>query len=59
VANFNALTTGFRYDINKNVSLRPELRYDWFDPQGHDRPYGDARDRDRLGAMIETLIYFN
>lgn len=55
---FNAVTTGFRYDISKNVSLRPELRYDWFEPEAHDRPYGDGRDRDRFGAMFEALIYF-
>ncbi len=56
--NFNAITTGFRYDVSKNVSLRPELRYDWFDPKEHDRPYGNGRDRDRFGVMVETLVYF-
>ncbi|WP_286785350.1 MULTISPECIES: outer membrane beta-barrel protein [Pseudomonas] len=55
---FNAITAGFRYDINSHISIRPELRYDWFDAREHDRPYGNGRDSDRLGAMIETLFYF-
>jgi hypothetical protein len=55
---YNALAAGFRYDINGNVSIRPELRYDWFDAREHDRPYGNGRDSNRLGAMVETLIYF-
>lgn len=55
---YNAITAGFRYDLNGHVSIRPELRYDWFDAREHDRPYGNGRDSDRLGAMIETLFYF-
>lgn len=52
---FNAVTTGFRYDVNKNLSLRPALRYDWFDAREHDRPYGNGRDRSQLSTMIEAL----
>jgi opacity protein-like surface antigen len=55
---YNAITAGFRYDLNGHVTIRPELRYDWFDAREHDRPYGNGRDSDRLGAMIETLFYF-
>lgn len=55
---FNAVTTGFRYDVNKNLSLRPELRYDWFEAREHDSPYGNGRDRNRLSTMIEALYYF-
>ncbi|MDH4566320.1 hypothetical protein E8E95_06475 [Pseudomonas sp. BN414] len=55
---YNALTAGFRYDFNGHLSIRPELRYDWFDAREHDRPYGNGRDRDRLGVMVETLLYF-
>lgn len=55
---FNAVTTGFRYDVNKNLSLRPELRYDWFDARDHDRPYGNGRDRTQLSTMVEALYYF-
>jgi hypothetical protein len=55
---FNAVTTGFRYDVNKNLSLRPELRYDWFDGRDHDRPYGNGRDGTQLSTMVEALYYF-
>ncbi|MND29077.1 hypothetical protein D3C80_195770 [compost metagenome] len=55
---YNAITAGFRYDFNGHISVRPELRYDWFDAREHDRPYGNGRDRDRLGVMVETLVYF-
>lgn len=57
-SNFNAITTGFRYDVNQNLSLRPELRYDWFDAHEHDRPFGNGRDRDQLTATVEALFYF-
>ena len=55
---YNAISTGLRYDLNGNISIRPEIRYDWFDAREHDRPYGNGRDRDRLSFMVETLVYF-
>ena len=55
---YNALTTGLRWDVTGNLSLRPEVRYDWFDPRGHDRPYGNGRDCTRLGTMVEALYCF-
>lgn len=55
---FNAVTTGFRFDVNKNLSLRPELRYDWFDARDHDSPYGNGRDRTQMTALVEALYYF-
>ncbi|MHC6225562.1 outer membrane beta-barrel protein [Pseudomonas sp. X10] len=56
--NFNAITTGFRYDFNTFLSLRPELRYDWFDAREHDRPFGNGRSRDQLTATVEALFSF-
>ena len=55
---YNALTTGLRWDVTGNLSLRPEVRYDWFDPRDHDRPYGNGRDRSQLSTMVEALFYF-
>ncbi|MDT4804710.1 putative beta-barrel porin-2 [compost metagenome] len=55
---FNAVTAGFRYDVTPNLSLRPELRYDWFEPLEHDRVYGNGRDRTQLTGMVEALLYF-
>ncbi|WP_336335155.1 outer membrane beta-barrel protein [Pseudomonas putida] len=55
---FNAITTGLRWDVNGNLSLRPELRYDWFDARAHGRPFGDGSARSQLTAMVEALVYF-
>lgn len=55
---FNALTSGVRYDMNKHLSLRPELRYDWFKGGDDQRPFGNGRDRTQLTAMVEALYYF-
>ena len=56
--NYNALTTGLRWDLTRSLVLRPEVRYDWFDPRDHDRPYGNGRDRSQLSTMVEALFYF-
>ncbi|MNR16533.1 hypothetical protein D3C85_1331420 [compost metagenome] len=55
---FNALTVGLRWDVSKNLSLRPELRYDWFEPLDHDRIYGNGRDRTQMTGLVEALVYF-
>lgn len=55
---FNAVTTGVRYEVNKYLSLRPELRYDWFQGRDHDSPYGSGRDRTQMTALVEALYYF-
>jgi hypothetical protein len=55
---FNALTVGFRWDATRHISIRPELRYDWFEPVEHDRVYGNGRDRTQLTGLVEALVYF-
>ncbi|QAY84014.1 outer membrane beta-barrel protein [Pseudomonas arsenicoxydans] len=55
---FNALTTGLRYDINKYLSLRPELRYDWFDGKNDAHPFGQGDARNQLTGTVEALVYF-
>jgi hypothetical protein len=52
------LTVGLRWDVSKNLSLRPELRYDWFEPLDHDRIYGNGRDRTQMTGLVEALVYF-
>lgn len=56
--NFNALTAGLRYDMTQYVSLRPELRYDRFDGNADDHPFGSGRDREQLTGTLEALVYF-
>jgi hypothetical protein len=55
---FNALTTGLRYDFNKYLSLRPELRYDWFNGSDDARPFGQGDARNQLTGTVEALVYF-
>ncbi|MBK5344701.1 outer membrane beta-barrel protein [Pseudomonas sp. TH49] len=56
--NFNAVTAGLRYDLNKYISLRPEVRYDVFDGNADDYPFGAGRDRTQLTGLVEALVYF-
>ncbi|MHC6226217.1 outer membrane beta-barrel protein [Pseudomonas sp. X10] len=55
---YRAITTGLRYDVNKYLVLRPELRYDTFDAREHDRPFGNGDARNQLTGAIEALVYF-
>jgi hypothetical protein len=55
---FNAVTAGVRYDVNKYLTLRPELRYDWFDGQDSARPFGAGDAWNQLTGTIEALVYF-
>lgn len=55
---FNAVTAGLRYDLNRHVSIRPEIRYDAFDGRSDQRPFGNGRDQTQLTGMVEALIYF-
>jgi len=56
--NFNALTAGLRYDLNKYLSLRPEVRYDVFDGNADDHPFGAGRNSTQLTGLVEALFYF-
>lgn len=54
----SALTVGLRYDVNAFLSIRPELRYDWFDPLRQNVPFGNGRDRTQLTGLVQALVYF-
>lgn len=55
---YNAVTAGVRYDFNKYLTLRPELRYDWFEGQSDARPFGAGDARNQLTGTVEALVYF-
>jgi predicted porin len=54
----NAVTAGLRYDFNRHVSLRPELRYDWFEDRSGARPFGNGRHLNQFTATAQMLVYF-
>jgi hypothetical protein len=55
---FNGITLGLRYEATRNLSLRPEIRYDWFTGSASDRPFGNGRDRQQTTATVQALYYF-
>jgi len=55
---FNALTLGLSWDLNKNVVLRPELRHDW---QSHHRgvkAFGDGTASRQTTASVDAVLHF-
>ncbi len=54
----NAITAGLRYDLNRNVTLRPELRYDWFTDSAGAKPFGGGHDSSQLMGTVQLLVYF-
>jgi hypothetical protein len=53
----NAVTLGSRYDVSRNISLRPEIRYDW-QSESNDKALGSGRNQSQLIWQIEALVYF-
>ena len=55
---YKALTAGLRWDLNKYISIRPEVRSDWFDGNDNQRPFGNGRDTKQITSTVEALLYF-
>jgi len=53
----NSVTTGVRYDVSCNLSLRPEIRYDW-QADSSDKTFGNGRNQSQLTGVVEALFYF-
>lgn len=51
------MTTGVRYDVTRNLSLRPEIRYDW-QSDSSDKAFGNGRNQSQLAGVVEALFYF-
>jgi hypothetical protein len=54
---FNAVTLGIRYDLNKSVVWRSELRYDWQSRHGLKAFGGGTADR-QTTVSADLLVYF-
>lgn len=54
---FNAVTLGLRYDFNKNVVLRSELRHDWQSRHGLKAFGGGTADK-QTTVSADLLVYF-
>lgn len=54
---FNAVTLGVRYDLNKSVVLRSELRHDW--QSGHrGKAFGGGAADKQTTLSADLLVYF-
>ncbi|MDA7951378.1 MAG: porin, partial [Pirellulaceae bacterium] len=46
---YYAVTTGLNYKYNANFTLRPELRWDWFDGMGNPYDFGNSKEQFTFG----------
>ncbi len=60
--NFYDLTLGVVYKPQRSLSIRPEVRFDWFDGRAIDgstaRPYNDLRDNFQFTAAVDAIWRF-
>jgi hypothetical protein len=56
VGDFWAVSVGANYTFNKNVTFRPEVRYDWFDGTG--LPFNAGTRRDQLVLSLGMIVQF-
>jgi hypothetical protein len=57
---YNAITLGANYIMNPNMTLRPEVRWDWFSPDGAigPGPFDNLTARDQFMAAVDFLVTF-
>jgi len=54
--NFFEFSLGANYKPNANWNIRPEVRYDWFDGQGH--PYDDGNAKHQFLFGLDAIYQF-
>ena len=54
------LTLGLNYTPNRNLIVRPEIRWDWFDADAGvgPGPFGNGSDRHQFMAAVDAIITF-
>ena len=53
---FYSLTSGVNYYPHPNVTIRPEIRYDWF--TGGQNPYNDGQKDNQVLVAINAYLQF-
>jgi hypothetical protein len=53
---FYSLTGGVNYCLHSNVTIRPEVRYDWF--AGGRNPYNDGQKDNQVLVAINAYLQF-
>ena len=55
---FNAVTLGLRYDVNKNVVFVPEIRYDWQSGNKAIKAFGNGSATKQTTVSAGLIVYF-
>jgi hypothetical protein len=58
---FNDLSLGLNWRPNKNIVLRPEVRWDWYDGPtniGGELPYGNGTSREQFTTACDLIVTF-
>jgi hypothetical protein len=55
---FYAITLGANWKPNDNVTIRPELRFDWFEGQAGANPFDGGAENDQTTAAVDVVIAF-
>ena len=58
--NYFALTAGLNYKPHANVTIRPEIRYDWFDSFAGSKllPFNDNTSSSQLSGGVDFVVTF-
>ncbi|MBR9883635.1 MAG: outer membrane beta-barrel protein [Oceanospirillales bacterium] len=57
-SDFNSVTLGAQYNLNKFVMLRPEIRYDWQSGNDGVDAFGGGTSSSQRTASIDMVVYF-
>jgi Putative beta-barrel porin-2, OmpL-like. bbp2 len=57
-SDFNAVTAGLAYELNKNVILRPEIRHDWQSHHNGINAFGGGTARKQTTLSVDLVAYF-
>lgn len=57
-SDFNAVTAGLTYELNKNVILRPEIRHDWQSHNNGVKAFGGGTASKQTTFSVDMVAYF-
>ena len=58
VGNFYSLSAGVNWTPTNNLTVRPEIRADWFDGSQPVQPFDDGTDSSQLMLGIDAILKF-
>ena len=59
IGDFYGLTAGLNWSPRSNVIFRPEVRFDWFEPEGNSNlPFDDGNSDDLITGAFDVIVLF-